>query len=77
MAQRLLRNPFLVFRGFGLLFISTESFCVLRIFFQSKGKGMLINHIFMKYSLIQCVLYKAAAKAVQGDELHFTHTGNG
>lgn len=38
---------------------------------------MLINHIFMKYSLIQCVLYKAAAKAAQGDELHFTHTGNG
>lgn len=31
----------------------------------------------MKNSLIRCVLYKVAAKAAQGDELHFTHTGNG
>lgn len=31
----------------------------------------------MKYSLIQWVLFKAAAKAAQGDELHFTHRGNG
>lgn len=31
----------------------------------------------MKYSLIQYVLYKAAAEAMQGDELHFAHTGNG
>lgn len=38
---------------------------------------MLINQIFMKNSLIRCVLYKVAAKAAQGDELHFTHTGNG
>lgn len=81
MAQRLLRNPVFAFRGFSLVSIPAGSFCVLSFWrmdhFQSKGRGMLINHIFMKYSLIQYVLYKAYAKAVQGDELHFTHTGNG
>lgn len=57
------------FGGFGLVTVPAGSFCIFAFWrmdnFWSKSREVVINHIFMKYSLHLYVLYKASVRQIK------------